>query len=172
MCAEVVLLGRSTHRDIQNPCECAAHFDSSPEQSGKSGCHARAEVGRSELPGNDNRPVGECGAGNPARCRLSAGWTRWKAGPRPERPPHSYCRSLTFIAVLANAALHGQSLAVYSEFQRVDPFGQIVAVDRGPQPREILSPAAPRNGFVSFHIAVTGPPGLNYFLYIVTSPLN
>jgi hypothetical protein len=68
--------------------------------------------------------------------------------------------------------LRGQSLAVYSEFQRVDPFGRIVAPDRGKQPREILSPAAPRNGFVSFHVAVTAPPNSNYFLYIVTTPLN
>jgi hypothetical protein len=68
--------------------------------------------------------------------------------------------------------LRGQSLAVYSEFQRPDPFGQIVAADRGANPREILSPAAPRNGFVSFHIAVTAPPNTNYFLYIVTTPLN
>src|ERR1019366_3125409 len=25
----------------------------------------------------------DCGAGNPACSRLSAGWTRWKAGPQP-----------------------------------------------------------------------------------------
>src|ERR1051325_7142132 len=83
--------------------------------------------------------------------------------------PGHHIRILISNAVLAGAALlHGQSLAVYSEFQRPDPFGQIVAVDRGAQPREILSPAAPRNGFVSFHIAVTAPPNTNYFLYIVT----
>ena len=111
------------------------------------------------------------GAGNPARSRLSAGWTRWKAGPQPERPPHNI--HLLLLASLAGTALlRGQSLAVYSEFQRVDPFGQIVAVDRAAQPREILSPAAPRNGFVSFHIAVTAPSNSNYFLYIITTPLN
>jgi hypothetical protein len=32
----------------------------------------------------------QCGAANHGRSRLSAGWTRWKAGPRPERlPPYS-----------------------------------------------------------------------------------
>jgi hypothetical protein len=56
--------------------------------------------------------------------------------------------------------------------QRVDPFGEIVKVDRGVRPREILSPGAARNGFVSFHIAVTAPPGSNYFLYIVNTPVN
>jgi hypothetical protein len=82
-------------------------------------------------------------------------------------------RNLIAALVFANAVLlHGQSLAVYSELQRVDPFGQIVAADRGVRPREILSPAAPRNGFVSFHVAVTAPPGANYFLYVVTWPQN
>src|SRR6185436_19098961 len=39
--------------------------------------------------------VPPCGAGNRARSRLSAGWTRWKAGPRPERPPpNRTCRSV------------------------------------------------------------------------------
>jgi hypothetical protein len=74
---------------------------------------------------------------------------------------------------LTFAVAHGQSLAVYSELQRVDPFGEIVAADRGTgSPREILSPAAPRNGFVSFHVAVTAPAGTNYFLYVVAQPVN
>ena len=30
-----------------------------------------------------------CGAGNPARSRLSGGWTRWKAGPQAESLPHT-----------------------------------------------------------------------------------
>jgi hypothetical protein len=75
-------------------------------------------------------------------------------------------------AVVGAGLLRGQSLSVYSEFQRVDPFGEIVAADRGARPREILSPAAPRSGFISFHVAVTAPAGTNYFLYVVTTPLN
>jgi len=78
----------------------------------------------------------------------------------------------SFLLAAALPLLHGQSLTVYSEFQRVDPFGEIVAADRGATPREILSPAAPRGGFVSFHVAVTVPPGSNYFLYVVTTPVN
>jgi hypothetical protein len=66
--------------------------------------------------------------------------------------------------------LRGQTLQIYSELQRVDPFGAIVAPDRGSRPREILSPPAPRNGFVSLHVAVSVPPGSNYFLYVVPIP--
>ena len=68
--------------------------------------------------------------------------------------------------------MRAQALHVYSEFQRPDPFGEIVMPDRGATPREILSPAAPRNGFVSFHIAVSVPAGQNYFLYIVPNPVD
>jgi hypothetical protein len=69
-------------------------------------------------------------------------------------------------------ALRAQTLAIYSEFQRVDPFGNIVAADRAEHPREILSPAVARNGFASFHIVVSVPPATNYFLYVMTNPLN
>jgi len=86
----------------------------------------------------------------------------------------SACRiSVAALLSLAGAAmLRGQSLAVYSELQRVDPFSRIVAADRGARPREILSPAVPRNGFLSLHVAVTAPAATNYFLYVVTTPLN
>jgi hypothetical protein len=40
------------------------------------------------------------------------------------------------------------------------------------RPREILSPAAPRNAFVSFHVVISAPPNTNYFLYVVPNPLN
>ena len=63
-------------------------------------------------------------------------------------------------------------LEIYSEFQRVDPFGRIISKDRAQRPREILSPAIPRNGFVSFHVVVTAPPGESYFLFVGTNPLN
>jgi hypothetical protein len=64
------------------------------------------------------------------------------------------------------------SLEIYSEFQRIDPFGSIVVADRSPHPREILSPAVPRNAFVSFHVVVSLPPGSNYLLYVMPNPLN
>jgi hypothetical protein len=76
------------------------------------------------------------------------------------------------IGALFVTALRAQSLEIYSEFQRVDPFGSIVAIDRAEHPREILSPAVPRNGYASFHVVVSVPPQTNYLLYVVTNPLN
>src|SRR5437660_10060473 len=73
---------------------------------------------------------------------------------------------------LAGCLLHAQSLEIYSEFQRFDPFGKVVAADRAETPREILSPAVARNGFASFHVVVSVPPESNYFLYIVTNPVD
>jgi hypothetical protein len=76
------------------------------------------------------------------------------------------------VLILITLALRAQSLEIYSEFQRVDPFGNIVAIDRAEHPREILSPAAARNGHASFHVVVSVPPKTNYLLYVVTNPLN
>src|ERR1035441_7578120 len=78
----------------------------------------------------------------------------------------------TGILILIATALRAQSLEVYSEFQRVDPSGKVVAIDRAEQPREILSPAVARNGYASFHIVVSAPPKTNYLLYVVTNPLD
>jgi hypothetical protein len=47
-----------------------------------------------------------------------------------------------------------------------------VAPDRAWTPREILSPAVARNGFTSFHVAVTVPPKESYFLYILPNPVT
>ncbi|MDQ2898505.1 MAG: hypothetical protein M3Y07_01740 [Acidobacteriota bacterium] len=71
------------------------------------------------------------------------------------------------------AALNAQTLQVFSEFERLDPFGDILPIDSGGRawhPREILSPAVARNAYASFQIAVTAPPNTNYFLYLVTNP--
>jgi hypothetical protein len=76
------------------------------------------------------------------------------------------------LLALAASLLPAQSLEVFSEFQRVDPFGRIVAADRAETPREILSPAVARNGFASFHVVVSVPPQTNYLLYVVTNPVN
>jgi hypothetical protein len=62
------------------------------------------------------------------------------------------------------------SLKIFSQFQRIDPFGNIVSADRSPHPREILSPAVPRNAYATFHVAVTLPPGKDYLLYVATNP--
>lgn len=83
--------------------------------------------------------------------------------------------SLLFRLVLLSccaAAANGQEIRIYSEFERFDPFGNPVAADRDLVPREILSPAMPRNGHLSVHVVVTAPAGTNYFLYAGTNPPN
>ncbi len=70
------------------------------------------------------------------------------------------------------AVAYGQEIRIYSEFERFDPFGNPVAADRDMVPREILSPAMPRNGHLSVHVVVTAPAGANYFLYAGTNPPN
>jgi len=76
------------------------------------------------------------------------------------------------LAAALAGPLAAQSVDIYSEFSRVDPFGEIVAADRGGQPREILSPAVARNAWASFHVVITAPPATTYLLYVVTNPLN
>ena len=77
-------------------------------------------------------------------------------------------RGLIFL--LLAGPVHAQSLRVLSEFQRVDPFGEVVAADRTPHPREILSPGVVRNAFASFRIAATVPEREPFFIYIQTNP--
>ena len=76
------------------------------------------------------------------------------------------------LLLLANSGLSGQGVDVYSEFQRVDPYGEIVASDRAPRPREILSPGVARNAWASFHVAVHMPANDSYLLYVATNPLD
>ena len=79
-------------------------------------------------------------------------------------------RAVVFL--LLAGPVHPQSLRVLSEFQRVDPFGDVVAADRMANPREILSPAVARNAFASFHIAVSVPEREPFFVYVQTNPAN
>ena len=74
--------------------------------------------------------------------------------------------------LLLAAPVLPQSLRVVSEFQRIDPFGEVVPADRTAHPREIISPGVACNGFASFHIAVTVPPREPFFLYVATNPAN
>jgi len=76
------------------------------------------------------------------------------------------------LVVWLAALAHAQSVDIYPEFRRVDPFGEVVAADRGLEPREILSPAVARNGFASFHIVVSAPQKESYLLYVAVNPLN
>ncbi len=73
-------------------------------------------------------------------------------------------------AAVAATALQAQSIEVYSEFRRVDPFGEIVPQDRGGEPREILSPLVARNSHLSIHIVVRTPPGKHYYLFVGSNP--
>jgi hypothetical protein len=74
------------------------------------------------------------------------------------------------LLLLGAGPLAAQSLQIFSEFQRIDPYGRILSIDRSPSPRELISPAAARNSFVSFHVAVSVPPGQSYFLYTQSNP--
>src|SRR5947209_4769679 len=74
-------------------------------------------------------------------------------------------------ALLLPLCAPAQSIQVYSEFTRIDPFGKIIAADRGSnEPREVLSPALPRNAITSFHIVVSGEPGSQFMLYVGQNP--
>src|SRR5262249_36110615 len=75
-------------------------------------------------------------------------------------------------ALLVVFAANAQSVDIYSEFQRVDPFGRIVAPAQGFGRREILSPAVDRNAFASFHIVVSVPNKESYLLYVATNPVD
>jgi hypothetical protein len=63
-----------------------------------------------------------------------------------------------------------REVRLLSEFQRMDPFGEILAVDRAVKPREILSPAVARNSFFSVQFAVTADHMATYFLAIQSYP--
>jgi hypothetical protein len=78
-----------------------------------------------------------------------------------------------FLFLLLAASASGQSISVYTEMQRVGPFGKVVQADRptpGTRSREVLSPALARNAFSSFHVVVEPPPGTPYWLYIGLNP--
>ena len=73
-------------------------------------------------------------------------------------------------ALVFLSGLNAQEINIDSEFERFDPFGQPVLRDRDLQPRELLSPAVPRNGHISVHVVVTAPAGTNYFVYVGSNP--
>lgn len=81
-------------------------------------------------------------------------------------------RTALGLFLLLASPVPAQSLRVLSEFQRVDPFGQVVAADRTANPREIISPAVARNAFTSFHIAVGVPEREPFFVFVQTNPPN
>ncbi len=81
------------------------------------------------------------------------------------------CPPFFLLLLQLTAVAHGQTIRVYSEFQRIDPFGNVIQADRGTaRSREVLSPALLRNASSSFHIAVQAPQGVPYWLYIGLNP--
>lgn len=84
--------------------------------------------------------------------------------------PMACFRLLPFALAVSLAPLAAQAIRVYSEFQRLDPKGAILAVDKAPRPREILSPALIRNAHASFQVAVETPQGVPYSLYLGQNP--
>jgi hypothetical protein len=83
-----------------------------------------------------------------------------------------FCIALLFALAPGPIQLAAQSVEIHSEFQRIDPFGRTVPIDRSDYPREILSPEVPRNAHSVFHIAVTVPENTSYFLYVGSNPPN
>lgn len=75
-----------------------------------------------------------------------------------------------FLLAASGAVLCGQRIAVFSEFQRPGPDGGVVAADKAPARREILSPAMVRNGWASFLFTVEAPPGEFYTIYVAQNP--
>ena len=74
------------------------------------------------------------------------------------------------LLLLVGGVLPGQTVRIFSELQRIDPFGNVLAIDRSPSPREIISPAIARNSFASFRVAVSIPPGQSYFIHVQSQP--
>lgn len=72
--------------------------------------------------------------------------------------------------LLLAGALSAQTIKVYSEFRRVDPFGEVVPADSVGRPREILSPLLARNSHATFRIVVKAPPGRIFYLYVTQDP--
>jgi hypothetical protein len=75
------------------------------------------------------------------------------------------------LAVFSIAAW-AQSVDIFSEFHRLDPFGTVVPADRGAVTREILSPGVARNAWASFHVAISVPAKESYLLYVATNPVT
>src|ERR1017187_5385935 len=102
----------------------------------------------------------QAAAGGAKRKRNSADLAAGSVGACLFRVVREFLKSSLPLLIAAAAIAAAQTVTVYSEFTRVDPFGQVVRADRGAnEPREILSPAIARNALSSFHVVVEGRPG-------------
>jgi len=77
---------------------------------------------------------------------------------------------LLTLGLLVAALLPAQRIEVYSEFRRIDPYGEVVQPDRGGRPREILSPMVARNSHATFHVVTWAPAGELYYFYVSPDP--
>ena len=71
------------------------------------------------------------------------------------------------LLALTAGALCAQTVQVYSEFAQLNDLGEVIAPAN---PREILSPAAARNAFSSFQIAIQVPKGTKFLVYVGQNP--
>lgn len=78
-------------------------------------------------------------------------------------------RILLALAILFAIQGVAQPLRVYSEFVQIDATGSVVAPE---SPREILSPAVPRNGFTSFQVVIQVPDRTRFLMYVGQNPEN
>jgi hypothetical protein len=63
-------------------------------------------------------------------------------------------------------------LRIYSEFDRLSAADDLIDNTPGRTPQEIISPAVVRNGFTSFHVAVTARPGILYWFAVQSNPAD
>ena len=75
----------------------------------------------------------------------------------------------TLLLGWAAVSLSAQTVQVYSEFAQLNDAGEVLAPEN---PREILSPAVPRNAFSSFQLAIQVPRGVKFLIYIGQNPDN
>jgi len=77
---------------------------------------------------------------------------------------------LPFALLLPALAPAQLDVRVYSELRRIGPDGAPVEADSAGRPREILSPAVPRQAFTSLRVVVTAPPGQRFTLFLGENP--
>jgi hypothetical protein len=78
-------------------------------------------------------------------------------------------RILLTLAALCLMPAFSQPVRVFSEFAQIDAKGEPVAPEF---PREILSPAIPRNGFTSYQVVIQVPERTKFLMYVGQNPEN
>jgi hypothetical protein len=76
---------------------------------------------------------------------------------------------LLILAALCTLPALAQPVRVFSEFAQIDANGNVVAPEF---PREILSPAIPRNGFTSYQVVIQIPEKTKFLMYVGQNPEN